>query len=568
MKTHFTMFAAFLSLLPIGIAGCKVRSELVVGMSTDLTARNQLDKLTFSALKNGVDTVDYSWDLTDIPDGNYELPGSIGLYTDDGSEPRVDLVVKGYLNGQMVVERSSVLSLLSGQTLFTRMGLVGDCNAIDGPICDDTEACVEGVCRTAAVDSHTLPGYFTHLSTWNACVSGPHWVNTSTGEPMPYHAGACDPGEYCREGTCYKSTGTPPATTPLWGAEATLVTSNLHGLWGTPDGADVFAVGDTGTIIHRSDANPTASSTWFTEASGTTDNLRGLWGTGLNDLFAVGHDGTILHRTNPAGWATDATLSGVSLAAVWGTAGSGGSDDVWAAGRDAQGNALVVHRVNGTWVTQSTAPGQLLRAIGGSSPFAVWVAGSQGTLIGGGVQSPFLAAAFTGQGPSVDLYGLWSDAATDVWAVGLGGLVLRYDGTAWTTVASPSPQDLLAVWGQSGHDLYAAGVDGYLLHYDGHQFATVNTGTTETLTAVWGTQAGDVFVAGYAGTLLHSTGVPFGADAGTAHDGGVVPDGGAVADGMVADFAVVDFAGGDALPSDLLPPGTPDLRPPVDLDAP
>ena len=45
---------------------------------------------------------------------------------------------------------------------------------------------------------------------------------------------------------------------------------------------------------------------------------------------------------------------------------------------------------------------------------------------------------------SKDIHGMWGSAANDVWAVGDGGEITHYDGTAWTpptNIAPPPNQD-------------------------------------------------------------------------------------------------------------------------------
>ena len=59
-------------------------------------------------------------------------------------------------------------------------------------------------------------------------------------------------------------------------------------MWGS-SGSNVFAVGDSGTILHYD------GSSWSAMSSGTTNYLYGVWGSSGSDVFAVGDAGTILH---------------------------------------------------------------------------------------------------------------------------------------------------------------------------------------------------------------------------------------------------------------------------------
>ena len=63
----------------------------------------------------------------------------------------------------------------------------------------------------------------------------------------------------------------------------------LHAVWGSgPD--DVYAVGDEGTVAHRT------RDGWSLENAGTTAPLRALWGAGPNDVFAAGMAVTLVRK--------------------------------------------------------------------------------------------------------------------------------------------------------------------------------------------------------------------------------------------------------------------------------
>ncbi len=62
---------------------------------------------------------------------------------------------------------------------------------------------------------------------------------------------------------------------------------------------------------------------------------------------------------------------------------------------------------------------------------------------------------------------VWGSSATDVFAVGLGGRILHYDGNTWSAQASGRAVWLKGVWGSSATDVFAVGEDSTILHYDG-----------------------------------------------------------------------------------------------------
>jgi hypothetical protein len=80
------------------------------------------------------------------------------------------------------------------------------------------------------------------------------------------------------------------------------------------------------------------------------------------------------------------------------------------------------------------------------------------------------------------LNAVWSDGAK-VFAVGDGGLVVRWDGTKWD-VSSIGAADLRAVWGSSASDVYAVGGD-LIQRWDGTKWNTTAL-TGADLRGVWG----------------------------------------------------------------------------------
>lgn len=91
---------------------------------------------------------------------------------------------------------------------------------------------------------------------------------------------------------------------------------------------------------------------------------------------------------------------------------------------------------------------------------------------------------------------MFATAADDVWAVGAGGEIRHFDGTAWRELAVTPAMDLRAVWGSSPSDIWMVGDAGTVAHYDGSTLSKVDAGTGEArLTGVWGT-SGEVWVVG------------------------------------------------------------------------
>jgi len=70
-----------------------------------------------------------------------------------------------------------------------------------------------------------------------------------------------------------------------------------------------------------------------------------------------------------------------------------------------------------------------------------------------------------------NLNGVWAGAPDNVWAVGMGGLILRYDGKRWQRFKGPTTERLNAVWGTSADAVWIGGSGG-LFFWNGKEFVT------------------------------------------------------------------------------------------------
>lgn len=146
-----------------------------------------------------------------------------------------------------------------------------------------------------------------------------------------------------------------------------------------------------------------------------------------------------------------------------------------------------------------------------------------------------------------NLYDVWGDSVFNVFAVGLGGTILHYNGIQWSAMNSQTGNQLEAVWGCSPSDVYAIGSNSTVLHYDGNingewvnfesnnptylfdvwcapssfVYATggntvyaydgygwvdIYHGTSDSLIKIWGSSASDIFAVGYFGEITHYDG--------------------------------------------------------------
>ena len=60
-------------------------------------------------------------------------------------------------------------------------------------------------------------------------------------------------------------------------------TKTLYGVWGTSP-SDVYAVGNTGTILHYNGTD------WSAETSNTTGQLLSIWGSSPTNIYVVGRE--------------------------------------------------------------------------------------------------------------------------------------------------------------------------------------------------------------------------------------------------------------------------------------
>jgi hypothetical protein len=106
------------------------------------------------------------------------------------------------------------------------------------------------------------------------------------------------------------------------------------------------------------------------------------------------------------------------------------------------------------------------------------------------------------------LHGVWAASATDVFAVGDNGTILRRVSGTWTQMTSPTTNHLRGVYGLSSSDVWASGVAvnnvGTLLHWDGTAWSLVSGATTD-IDSVWASSSTDVWFTGST-VVLHWNG--------------------------------------------------------------
>lgn len=242
---------------------------------------------------------------------------------------------------------------------------------------------------------------------------------------------------------------TPDDSAPLggWTVLAEGLPGALLSLWapeGGASGEELWTVGgDVGEgplVLHLS------GGAWTQVNTGSTGDLWWVWGDGAN-VWMVGEAGRVLRHDPSTGSFAEQTLdSALTLFGVWGSSPT----DIWAVGGDinvASDGAAVWHYDGLSW-TEAELPAE--------------------------------AAAH------VAVYKVWGSGPSDVWAVGTAGLILRWDGSAWTQVPSPTTRNLFTVHGDASR-LYAVGgaVGGTILAWDGSAWGDITPALAPQLNGVY-----------------------------------------------------------------------------------
>lgn len=106
--------------------------------------------------------------------------------------------------------------------------------------------------------------------------------------------------------------------------------------------------------------------------------------------------------------------------------------------------------------------------------------------------------------PDTALNGIWGKSATDLFAVGAKGTILRYNGKTWAGMESGVAENLHGIWGSSATDVYGVGENGTMVHFDGTSWSALPVVVQETLRAVWGNSSDNAYAVSRNGSILES----------------------------------------------------------------
>jgi hypothetical protein len=327
-----------------------------------------------------------------------------------------------------------------------------------------------------------------------------------------------------------------------WSPVALPTSRTLLGVWGSSE-SDVIVVGDSGTVLRYD------GSSWSQVNGAPTATISDVWSPGdgnyyfatslgayglLNGTFRQLH-GFSIFRVRGSGpndvvfnanvrWdGQRATLIGTSL--VLGNFGFGFSSFAASANeiavtslngivavqpRVGAARAIVlainpkftdvdvtsethavavgdwgqVARFNGTtWTSEATPDYVHLGFVSSLGPTQTWATGSTGIYFSNGTGWTEVHRRAAG---NFELWGIWANSASDVWAVGRNGLVMRFDGAAWRSIPSGTTTYLRTVWGTGPSNMFVGGDNGVILRWNGTSFQGMNSGTTNSVQRIRG----------------------------------------------------------------------------------
>lgn len=109
------------------------------------------------------------------------------------------------------------------------------------------------------------------------------------------------------------------------------------------------------------------------------------------------------------------------------------------------------------------------------------------------------------QFPAHTLNAVWVASQSNVWAVGVLGTILHWDGAQLTATPSGTIETLNGIWGSSANDIWAVGEHGTRLHWDGAKWNPVPGQPNQSFSAIWGSSSNNVWLGQY-GPILRWNG--------------------------------------------------------------
>jgi hypothetical protein len=233
-------------------------------------------------------------------------------------------------------------------------------------------------------------------------------------------------------------------------------------VWGTDSGA-IWALG-------RNEVLAWNGAAWADQFFDDERIFTRLRGSSAMEIWAAGRDEGVpaLLRWNGTKWSEDfsARFAG-TMTDVW-----SGDGEAWAVAEGYpikyEKNGAVFHRESGSWKLLATTANPL-RSVWGSDSRNVWAVGE-----GGEVQLWNGTALQRVEVPThATLHRVWGTGPKDVWAVGDSGVIVRWDGESWKRVSSGVTSPLEDVVGRGPSNVWIVGGNGVVIQWNGEKMARV-----------------------------------------------------------------------------------------------
>ncbi len=262
----------------------------------------------------------------------------------------------------------------------------------------------------------------------------------------------------------------------------------LYDIWGS-NRENIWAVGSNGSIVRYD------GTVWSRMAGppGSAD-FSSVWGIGPEDVYVVQGDwesGSYIYHWDGTAWMTQyGPLWDQGLASVWGRA----SDDVFVVGRnwevDQPGVSL---HYDGTAWTRLDVPEWLVSVTTAAS----------GDVVAVGYQRD-VGAAYKWEGTcwspmdyeGMPLYDVCADGEDGLYAVGIAGTIMKWDGSRWTEHSYGTRAFMTSIWGCGPDDVYAAGTNS-INHWNGCNWTEVLFTSGMSIDDIRGTDSHNVYASGY-----------------------------------------------------------------------
>jgi hypothetical protein len=281
-------------------------------------------------------------------------------------------------------------------------------------------------------------------------------------------AGACNPGD-----------SDPPAPADAAPADATPADAAPPDAPLTPVWTEAFPAADFGWGIN-------------------------VWGPAPDDLYVVGgtpDQGAIMHFDGAAWSPLD--LGGLDVPLLHWVHGFG-PDDITVVGR----SGTVIHWDGAAWSRQETPVQEDLWGVWGASPDDLWAVGGAGRRAGQQTILHYDGATWTAHPPPVLLranvfafFKVWGTGADNVYIVGQRGVVLHWEGSAWTEEFAGVSSDLIALWGSGPDRIVAVGGRGAGVAsvWNGAAWQPLDLTPLPGLNGVWVSAGGVAYAVGVGG---------------------------------------------------------------------